>query len=93
MLEALDAVDRIEDPEARSRAQVQVTAEVRERSAQWVQERSALAQQIRDQEEKETIRGIAKRLGVSPGTVQDLLNNYRGSGQRRPRKEPSTENE
>ncbi|MFJ4787606.1 MULTISPECIES: helix-turn-helix domain-containing protein [unclassified Streptomyces] len=83
--EALDAVEAIEDPEARSRAQSQITAEVRKRSSRWAEERGVLANQLKDQDEKVSIRDIAKRLGVSPGTVQDLLRGYKGSGQHRPR--------
>lgn len=83
MKEALDAVEQIEDPEARSRARSQITAEVRELSATWAKERGALARQL--QEQDVSVRDIAKRLGVSPATVQDLLRGYRGSGQRRPR--------
>ncbi|MEU6535541.1 helix-turn-helix domain-containing protein [Streptomyces sp. NPDC047000] len=35
----------------------------------------------------ESVRGIARRLGVTPSTVQDLLRGYKGSGQNRPRAE------
>ncbi|MEW2164381.1 hypothetical protein AB0912_15515 [Streptomyces sp. NPDC007084] len=84
VFEALDAVEAITDPEARSRAQSQVTAEVRERSSRWMKERTTLANRIKQEEgEKATIRGLSKRLGVAPGTVQDMLDGYRGSGQRR----------
>lgn len=85
VFDALDDVERIADPEARSRAQVQITAATRERAAKWTAERAELAQRLRD-EEGESVRGIAKRLGVKPATVQDLLRGYRGSGATRPRK-------
>ncbi|MFJ8606329.1 helix-turn-helix domain-containing protein [Streptomyces sp. NPDC093675] len=91
VFEALDAVEAIADPEARSRAQSQITAEVRERSARWTRERSVLARHLQAQEV--TVRGIAKRLGVSPGTVQDLLRNFRGSGSRRPPKDEGNKNQ
>ncbi|MGA5208998.1 helix-turn-helix domain-containing protein [Streptomyces pseudogriseolus] len=84
VFDALDAVESIADPEARSRAQVQITAATRERAARWAAERTALAQRLKD-EERESVRGIARRLGVSPATVQDMLRGYRGSGQNRPR--------
>ncbi|MGW2495868.1 helix-turn-helix domain-containing protein [Streptomyces pseudogriseolus] len=84
VFDALDAVESIADPEARSRAQVQITAATRERAARWTAERAALAQRLRD-DEGESVRGIAKRLGVKPATVQDLLRGYKGSGQNRPR--------
>lgn len=84
MFDALDAVERIADPEERSRAQVQITAATRERAARWAAERAQLAHRLRD-EEGESVRGIARRLGVTPSTVQDLLRGYKGSGQNRPR--------
>lgn len=83
VFDALDEVEQIADPEARSRAQVQITAATRERSARWNAERGELARRLKD-EENESVRGIAKRLGVSASTVQDLLRGYRGSGQNRP---------
>ncbi|MGW2938996.1 helix-turn-helix domain-containing protein [Streptomyces sp. NPDC001156] len=82
VFDALDDVERIADPEARSRAQAQITAATRKRAAKWAAERADLAHQMQD--EGESIRGIAKRLGVTPGTVQDLLRGYKGSGQNRP---------
>lgn len=82
MFDALDDVERIADPEARSRARAQITAETRERSARWNAERAELAQRLKG--EGESVRGIAKRLGIQPGTVQDLLRGYKGSGKYRP---------
>lgn len=84
VFEALDAVEAIEDPELRSREQSQLTAELRERSARWAKERGVTARRIKQEEEDASVRGIAKRLGVSPGTVQDLLRGYKGSGLQRP---------
>ncbi|MFD5027027.1 helix-turn-helix domain-containing protein [Streptomyces sp. NPDC058373] len=81
--EALDAVEGIADPEARSRAQVQITAATRERAARWAKERGELARQLNS--EGVSVRGIAARLGVKPSTVQDLLRGYKGSGRDRPR--------
>ncbi|MEU6513665.1 helix-turn-helix domain-containing protein [Streptomyces sp. NPDC046978] len=81
--DALDAVDAIADPEERARAQSAVMAETRERGKRWSEERSALVQRLKN-EENESIRGIARRLGISPSTVQDILRGYKGSGQRRP---------
>ncbi|MEU6070556.1 helix-turn-helix domain-containing protein [Streptomyces sp. NPDC047082] len=86
VFDALDDVERIADPEARSRAQVQITAEARRRGAKWTQERAVLARQMQATE-GESVRGIAKRLGVSASTVQDLLRGYKGSGKDRPRTE------
>ena len=83
VFEALDAVERIADPEARSRAQALITAETRSRSKTWAEQRGVLAHQLQS-EEGESVRGIAARLGVSAGTVQDLLRGYKGSGRDRP---------
>lgn len=82
VFDALDDVERIADPEARSRAQVRITATTRKRAAKWHAERAELAQRLKA--EGESVRGIAKRLGVKPGTVQDLLRGYKGSGRDRP---------
>lgn len=82
VFEALDDVERIADPEARSRARAQITAKTRKLSAEWNAERAELAVRMRG--EGETVRGIAKRLGIQPGTVQDLLRGYKGSGRDRP---------
>lgn len=86
MFDAIEDVEQIADPEARSRARAQITAKTRELSAEWNAERAELARKLRD-EEKESVRGIARRLGIKPGTVQDLLRGYKGSGQNRPRAE------
>ena len=86
VFDALDDVERIADPEARSRARAQITAKTRKLSAEWNAERAELARKLRD-EECETVRGIAKRLGIQPGTVQDLLRGYKGSGTARPKKD------
>lgn len=86
MTDSLDAIEAITDPEARSRAQSRVMAEIRERSSRWMKERSALANKIKQEEgDRATVRGLARRLGVSPSTLQDILEGYKGSGQRRPR--------
>lgn len=85
VFDALDEVERIADPEARSRAQAQITAQTRKRSAKWNAQRAELAQRLKT--EGESVRGIAKRLGVTAGTVQDLLSGYKGSGTTRPKAE------
>lgn len=89
MFDAIEDVEQIADPEARSRARAQITAKARELSAGWNAERAELAQQM--QADGESVRGIAKRLGIKPGTVQDLLRGYKGSGQNRPRAEEASD--
>lgn len=82
VFDAIEDVDQIADPEARSRARAQITAKTRELSSGWNAERAELAVQMKG--EGETVRGIANRLGIKAGTVQDLLRGYKGSGQKRP---------
>jgi DNA-binding MarR family transcriptional regulator len=89
VFDAIEDVEQIADPEARSRARAQITAKTRELSAQWNAERGELAQRM--QGEGESVRGIAKRLGIKPGTVQDLLRGYKGSGTTRPKVEKEPE--
>jgi LPS O-antigen subunit length determinant protein (WzzB/FepE family) len=89
VFDAIEDVEQITDPEARSRARAQITAKTRELSAKWNAERGELAQQM--QGEGESVRGIAKRLGIKPGTVQDLLRGYKGSGTTRPKVEKEPE--
>lgn len=82
VMNALEAADGITDPEARSRAQALITAMTRGQSARWNAERGDLARGLKAK--GVSVRGIAKRLGVEPGTIQDLLSGYRGSGRDRP---------
>lgn len=82
VFDAIKDVEQIADPEARSRARAKITAKTRELSKEWNAERTELAVQM--QSEGESVRGIAKRLGIQPGTVQDLLRGYKGSGKDRP---------
>ncbi|MFE2712259.1 helix-turn-helix domain-containing protein [Streptomyces mirabilis] len=82
VFDAIEDVEQIADPEARSRARAKITAKTRQLSARWNAERAELAVQM--QGEGETVRGIADRLGIKAGTVQDLLRGYKGSGLNRP---------
>lgn len=89
VFDAINDVEGIADPEARSRARAQITAKTRELSAKWQAERGELAHQM--DADGESVRGIAKRLGIKPSTVQDLLRGYKGSGQNRPRTEGASD--
>ncbi|GAA4684685.1 helix-turn-helix domain-containing protein [Streptomyces youssoufiensis] len=82
--EALDAIERIEDPEARARAMSRVMVDQAKRTAAWKAERRELVLSLR--RDKVPYRTIAARLGVSLGTVQDIERGYSGSGRNRPRK-------
>jgi DNA-directed RNA polymerase specialized sigma24 family protein len=87
--DALDAVDRIEDPEERVRARNQVLADQLKRSQAWTQERRELVLAMRA--EKVTYREIGERLNLSISTVQGIVENYRGSGKARRKTAPSGE--
>jgi hypothetical protein len=80
--EALDAVERIPDPEERVRAMSRVMAEQVKRNSEWTKQRRELVWKLRG--EDVSIRRIAARIGASPSTVQDILRGYSGSGTHRP---------
>jgi DNA-directed RNA polymerase specialized sigma24 family protein len=82
MVEALDEVEAIEDPVRRSRAISEVLAEVRKRSPRLTKERNATVLELRAQ--GKSIRKIAAEVGVSAGTVQDILRGHGGSWGNRP---------
>lgn len=89
--EALDAIEQIEEPEARVQAMSKAMADQVKRQPEWKKERRALVLKLRAEEL--SIRKIAARVGTSPSTVQDILRNYSGSGTHRPRarKKPAVE--
>ncbi|MFJ9029788.1 helix-turn-helix domain-containing protein [Streptomyces sp. NPDC102274] len=82
--EALDAIERIADPEERVHAMSQAMAAQVKRTAKWKEERRELVLKLKA--EDVSIRKIAARIGTSPSTVQDILRGYSGSGTHRPRK-------
>lgn len=82
--DALDAVERIEDPEARVRAMSKAMADQVKRQAEWKRQRRELVLRLRG--ERVSYRQIAARLGMSLGTVQDIVSGHSGSWKDRPRK-------
>lgn len=82
--EALDAVERIEDPEARVRAMSKAMADQVKRQPRWKEERRTLVLALRA--EGLSYRKIAERVGTSLGTVQDILRGHSGSWRDRPKK-------
>lgn len=80
--EALDAVERIPDPEERVRKMSSVMAEQVQRNKEWTKQRRDMVWKLRG--ENVSIRKIAERVGTSPSTVQDILRGYTGSGSHRP---------
>jgi len=87
--EALDVVEAIPDREARVLARSMTLAEVTTRNEQtWKDERDALVVELRAQ--KVSYRKIAARVGVSLGTVQDILRGHSGPWGSRPKPEEPT---
>lgn len=83
--DALSAVESIPDREARVLAQSLTVADVNARNERWKPERDALVVELRSQDV--SLRKIAARVGVSLGTVQDILRGHSGPwGSRPPKK-------
>ncbi|WP_299542064.1 helix-turn-helix domain-containing protein [uncultured Streptomyces sp.] len=90
--DALDAVERIADPEARVRAKSRIMADQVRRNREWSAERSALIRDLWDGGNGLSYREIAARLDIKLSTVQDVFRAYKGSGAHRPRvSKPPTE--
>jgi DNA-directed RNA polymerase specialized sigma24 family protein len=83
--DALEAVERIADPEARVRAKSRIMADQVRRNREWSAERSELIRQMWDGGNGLSYREIAARLGIKLSTVQDVFRAYKGSGVHRPR--------
>lgn len=82
---ALEAVERIADPEARVRAKSRIMADQVKRNREWSAERSDLIRQLWDGGNGLSYREIATRLDIKLSTVQDVFRAYKGSGVHRPR--------
>jgi DNA invertase Pin-like site-specific DNA recombinase len=89
--EALDAVERIADPEARVRAKSRIMAAQVKRNREWAKERSALIRELWNDGNGLSYRQIADRLDIKLSTVQDVFRDYKGSGVHRPRKRGTEE--
>lgn len=74
--EAMDAVEAIEDPEQRARAISEVTVIHAERTKRWRVLRQEAVAQMRTA--GISYRKIATLLGVSLGTVQDIVRGHSG---------------
>ncbi|MFD3574751.1 helix-turn-helix domain-containing protein [Streptomyces sp. NPDC058644] len=86
MIEAMNAVEAIADPESRARAIGEVLADQAARAQRWREDRRAVVLEMRSKEPPVSYRKIAAALGVSLRTVQDIEAGYSGSGKNRPRK-------
>jgi DNA-binding transcriptional regulator YiaG len=86
VIDAMDAVEAIPDPEARAKAISEVLADQAERAKRWREDRRKVVLNMRAQQPPVSYRKIAALLGVSLRTVQDIEEGYTGSGKDRPRK-------
>jgi hypothetical protein len=85
VIDAMDAVEAIADPEARAKAISEVLADQAARAKRWREDRRKVVLELRAQEPPVSYRKIAALLGVSLRTVQDIEAGYTGSGKNRPR--------
>jgi DNA-binding transcriptional regulator YiaG len=86
VIDAMDAVEAMTDPQERARAIGEVMADQAERGKRWRELRRQVVLEMRGQEPPVSYRRIAAALGVSLATVQDIERGYTGSGKNRPRK-------
>lgn len=91
MIDAMDAVEAMADPEARARAISEVLADQTKRGKRWKDLRRQVVLDLRAQEPPVPHRKIATLLGISSSTVQDIERGYTGSGRNRPRAKKKTE--
>lgn len=84
VVDAVNAVRAIQDPRRRARAITQLLRTRAEDESDLREERRTLVLQMRA--DKVTFRDIAKELGVSVGTVQDIVRGHSGPWGRRPKK-------
>lgn len=83
VLDALEALERMEDPAEQARA---ISAVLREQPGSVRKLKAIRRQYVLDQRAKKTsYRKIAAQLNVSLATVQDIERGYSGSGRDRPR--------
>lgn len=92
VIEAMDAVEAIADPEVRAKAIGEVLADQAKRAKKWRDDRRKVVLDLRAQEPPVSYRKIAALLGVSLRTVQDIEAGYSGSGKNRPKKAEEAQN-
>lgn len=85
VIDAMNAVEAMADPQERAKAISEVLAHQADRSGEWRKMRRQVVLDMRAQQPAVSYRKIAALLGVSLGTVQDIERGYTGSGRDRPR--------
>ena len=88
MINAMDAVEAMTDPQERARAIGEVMADQAKRGKRWRELRRQVVLDMRAQDPPVSYRKIAAALGVGLATVQDIERGYTGSGRDRPRTKP-----
>ncbi|WP_327403851.1 helix-turn-helix domain-containing protein [Streptomyces sp. NBC_01288] len=91
MIDAMDAVEAMTDPEQRAKAIGEVMADQSARGKRWREMRRQVVLDMRAQDPPVSYRKIAKALGIGLATVQDIERGYTGSGKDRPRATVSEE--
>jgi hypothetical protein len=91
VIDALNAVEAMTDPEERAKAIGEVMADQAERGKRWREMRRKVVLEMRAQNPPVPYRKIADTLGVGLATVQDIERGYTGSGRDRPRAKPDAE--
>lgn len=86
VVEAVNAVHAIEDPTVRARAISELLKQQAEHGPQLREERQRIVQGMRD--DGMSLRKIAAAIGVSLGTVQDILRGHSGPWGARPKADP-----
>ncbi|MFF7142289.1 transposase family protein [Streptomyces nodosus] len=97
VFDALDGLAEIEDPKARALAVAKILKGWSKQGGKLRELRRQAVLELLAPKEA-SVRSVAKELGVSPTTIQDIKAGYAGSGKERPesenprpRKKPATE--
>lgn len=85
VIDAMDAVEAMTDPEERAKVIGEVMADQAKRGKRWRELRRQVVLDMRAQTPPVPYRKIADALGVGLATVQDIERGYTGSGKDRPR--------
>lgn len=85
VIDALNAVEAMTDPQERAKAIGEVMADQAKRGKRWREMRRKVVLEMRAQNPPLSYRKIAAALGVGLATVQDIERGYTGSGKDRPK--------
>ncbi len=91
VIEAVNDVRGIEDPLRRARAISELLKAQAAGESELREERRQIVLALRAQKPPVSLRKIAEQLGVSLGTVQDIVRGHSGAWGTKPRKKPSDE--